>query len=308
MSQLSKKLVLIDSLYDQYDLAHRSFSGTVFKSMVKCRTTNMLYRALRKAHLSSPLIGKKAWLGDWCNDLEEVNTIILADGGNSENVARYIHSLYPDKRIIIWYRNSVEFTGKPSNDIVDICEIWSFDQADCKRYGYRFNPQFYGGNSAYQTRDTEWDVFFIGQDKGRLTQLLEIEERLTKIGLITKFCIVGYNSDYLSYEKVIEYISRTRSILDVQAEWQDGITLRPLEALFYSKKLITNSKAFSESELYYAPNTFLVGIDDWTDIATFARKPYSIPENHDYLMRKYGIEGWLERFDEEFDTSEGTVK
>ena len=298
MGAADAKLVLIDSLYYQYDLENRRINGAVFKPMVKNVTTNKIYRAFRKIYLSSRLPMKCIWLGNWQNDLESVSTVILADGGNSENVARFIHSNYPSKRIILWYRNSVEMAGQPSHDVASFCETWSFDRVDCDRYGYLYNPQFYGGNPSYREHPIEWDVFFVGQDKGRLDKILDIEARLKEAGLVTKFCIVGHNSNYLPYEQVIDNISRARAILDVQADWQDGLTLRPLEALFYKKKLITNSPVYATSDLYDRENVFLVDSDGWNGVRDFIRSEYIEPQNHNVLVRKYGIEGWLERFDQ----------
>lgn len=297
MSQIDTKLVLIDSLYRQYDLGHRRVDSAVFKQMVKSQTDNKVYRAFRKLHLSSPLPGKSLWLGDWSRDLDAAGTVVLADGGNSENVARLIHYKYPEKRIVLWYRNSIEASGEPSKDIMSFCELWSFDHADCERYGFRYNPQFYGGNPSYEPHELEWDVFFVGQDKGRKDQLLRIETRLREAGLSTRFCIVGYNSGYLSYEQVLDFVSRSRAILDVQASWQDGMTLRPLEALFYRKKLITNSGAYAKSDLYDGENSFVLDRDDWADIRDFVRSDYVVAPNRDALIHEYGIEGWLERFD-----------
>lgn len=303
MAQTDTKLVLIDSLYRQYDLGHRHVDGAVFKPMVKSQTDNKVYRAFRKAHLSSSLPGKGVWLGDWAGDLDAAGTVVLADGGNSENVARLIHRGWPQKRIVLWFRNSVEASGEPSGDVASFCELWSFDHADCERYGYRYNPQFYGGNPAYEPHDPEWDVFFVGQDKGRKDRLLELDCTLQDAGLTTRFCIVGYNSGYLAYEQVLDYVSRSRAILDMQASWQDGMTLRPLEALFYGKKLITNSSAYAKSDLYDEANAFLLGHDDLGGIRDFVRSGYVSAPNRGALMREYGIEGWLDRFDE-MDTRE----
>lgn len=265
--------------------------------MLKRYGASIQYRAFRKAYLSSPLPLKRLWFGDWEEDLKECDTVILADDGNTENVARYINHLYPKKRIIIWYRNSVAATVFPSMKVERFAEYWSFDYDDCKKYGFRYNPQFYSRSPRYKVSEPIWDVFFVGQDKGRLQQLLDIEARLQGFGLTTKFCIVGYNSDYLSYGEVVDKISRSKAILDVQASWQEGMTLRPLEALFYKKKLITNSSSFAASDIYDPTNTFMLNRDSWSQIHDFIQAPYTPMPNRGSLIRKYGIEGWLDRFD-----------
>lgn len=295
---MHQKLVLIDSLFRQYDLASKHVAGAVFKPMLKRYGASIQYRAFRKVHLSSSLPLRRLWFADWEEDLKECDTVILADDGNSENVARYINHLCPDKRIIIWYRNSVAATVPPSKKVERFAEYWSFDLDDCKKYGLRYNPQFYVHNPHYEVREPAWDVFFVGQDKGRLQQLLDIEARLQSFGLTTHFCIVGYNSDYLTYREVIDNISRSKAILDIQARWQQGMTLRPLEALFYHKKLITNSRSFADSDIYDSANAFLLDCDSWSRIHDFVKAPYVSMPNQVNLIRKYGIEGWLARFDD----------
>lgn len=303
---MHQKLVLIDSLFRQYELASKHVAGAVFKPMLKRYGASIQYRAFRKVHLSSSLPLRRLWLADWEEDLTECDTVILADDGNTENVARYINHLYPDKRIIIWYRNSVAATVPPSKKIGRFAEYWSFDLNDCKKYGFRFNPQFYVRSPHFEVMEPVWDVFFVGQDKGRLQQLLEIEAHLQSFGLTTHFCIVGYNSGYLTYREVINKISRSRAILDIQANWQEGMTLRPFEALFYQKKLITNSQSFADSDVYDPANAFLLDRDPWSEIYDFVRAPYVSTPKQVSLIHKYGIEGWLARFDypENDETSE----
>lgn len=292
-----KMLILIDTLYKMYALKGEEEHLSRFLPLMKVsKDKNQLYRAIRKIHLSSPLPCKEIWFDNWTNILWEYDTVVLGETGNSYNVAKYIKKIHPSMRIIVWFRNSVSHTIKPQRLKKSICEVWSFDQEDCKKYELKYNPQFY-----YKTFDVGnknnlvYDVFFIGRDKGRLQQILDIENTLKEQGLRTKFCIVGYNCSFMSYPEIIEHISKSKAILDIQGSWQKGITLRPLEALFYKKKLITNSREVENSDYYNVKNIKVVSnLEDLKGIKAFLDLPFV--EIDAEIVNKYEYHSWLSRF------------
>lgn len=284
----------MDTLYKMYRLRGEMKTNIVFLPLMKnSMPGNITYRAIRKFHLSSSIGCKDFWFADWTSILWNFDTIIMGETGNTTNVARYIKKKYPNKRVIIWWRNSVERSVKPLK-CQNIYEPWSFDRSDCKKYKMKYNPQFYIKSPAYKEMDIEYDAFFVGKDKGRLQEILQLENDLNKYGLVTKFLIVGYNSNPLEYIEILDYIGKSRAIVDLQGEWQNGITLRPLEALFYKKKLITNSKDVLYSDYYTPNNVFCITKDDISTIKEFMRSPLDvIPEN---IVNNYGLSGWVNRF------------
>ena len=290
-----KALVLIDNLYTQYGLNGKEEDGILFLPMMKKELKNKGIRAIRKIHMSLLLPFKEIWLYKWQNVINQYETIILADAGNTYNVAKYIHTRWPDKRIIIWYRNSVKAAQiKPEKINRDICELWSFDKTDCKKYNMSYNPQFYMRNRKYQEKEKDFDAFFVGQDKGRMEILNEMKRALDNEGLKNQFCIVGVNSKRLSYNEVLDYISRSKVIIDCKCDWQEGITLRPLEAMFYQKKLITNCLDIASAPYYRNTNIFLRGKDDIRKLPEFIKTDYEkIPAE---VINEYDITGWIRRF------------
>lgn len=286
-----KTLILIDNLYYMYSLDGKERNAIRFLPLMrKSGTISKAYRVCRKLHLSSNLPCKEIWLNNWTRILYKYDTIILGETGNSYNVAKYIKRKYPQKRIIIWFRNSLSHTINPARFDENVCETWSFDEADCNRYNLRYNPQFYVKSPSYRENGIiKYDAFFIGKDKGRLEDILSVESFLKGQGLKTKFCIVGYNSDSIEYKQVLDYISESKAIVDIQGDWQDGITLRPLEALFYEKKLISNSKGLLDVDFYRPNNIFILGADDISKIETFLNAPYEKVDAK--ILKKYDLEG-----------------
>lgn len=289
-----KTLVLMDTLYNMYMLKGEPHNNILFKPLMKkSRKKDYIYRLIRKIHLSSCIGKKEIWFADWVQYVNDYDTIVLGETGNTYNVAKYIKKKYPNKRVIIWYRNSISHSVSPLKFKNSICEIWSFDKEDCDKYNIKYNPQFYIYNPQYAAKEYEYDAFFIGKDKGRLEKILKLEELLKTKGLRTKFCIVGYNSSYLSYSEILDYISKSKAIIDIQGDWQNGITLRPLEALFYNKKLITNSIEVLNSD-YYHPNNIYILEQEERDIQEFMESNiYITPRS---IINKYNLESWVNRF------------
>ena len=96
---MHRTLVLIDSLYKQYGLDGKEKNGILFLPMMKDELTNKFLRIIRKLHLSINIPGRSIWLFNWYKIIDKYDTIILADAGNTYNVARYIHEYWPQKRI-----------------------------------------------------------------------------------------------------------------------------------------------------------------------------------------------------------------
>ena len=98
---------------------------------------------------------------------------------------------------------------------------------------------------------------------------------------------------------ILDYISKSKAIVDFQGDWQHGITLRPLEALFYGKKLITNSKEVEKMDFYRPGNVFCTYKDDISNINKFLDSPLEVIP--DEVIKKYDLTGWVERFQNKKD-------
>lgn len=296
---MKKYLIIINSLYDQYgpqDLG----DNITFMKMLKSSTQNKIYRAIRKIHLQSPLPFKSIWYGDWKHNIEKYDTVITADTGNTFAVIKDLKKHYPKLRIINWYRNPVSKAAPIIADANEYCEVWSFDEKDCIKYGLKYNPQFCTKCSVKLNNNiVKTDAFFIGGNKGRLEQLLNLEEKLQQKGQVTDFKIVGYNSERLTYREVVEKIINTKIIVDIQAAGQDGLTLRPIEALLYEKKLITNNINIRTYDFYNSNNIFILNVDSEEKLNQFLETPYQkVPIS---ISEEYQIPGWIKKFEGEIE-------
>lgn len=187
---------------------------------------------------------------------------------------------------------------------LNISEKWNivgFDKLDADLFNYRYVGGFY--NPLPVTDGIiDSDVYFVGTDSGRFKIIRRIQNLLNSRGIKTKFIYVdsfkskfnhNYNS-YISYNHIVDHISRTKAILDITKPNQVGLTLRFYEGMFYNKKVITNNKNIL-NYAFYNPNNILV-INEDTNVATiieFLNKDVEfVPE---YLKQEYLFQNWLNR-------------
>ena len=132
-------------------------------------------------------------------------------------------------------------------------------------------------------------------NKGRKEIIQNYNKIFEQNKLKTKIFIIEGSKDYIDYEDYLVYVSQSLAILDIVNENVDGLTLRCMEALFFSKKLITNNKAIKTYDFYNSDNIFILGEDNLEDISLFIRKPYKKLDKD--ILEYYDFESWLKRFE-----------
>lgn len=200
----------------------------------------------------------------WFNNLlKSLNTenIIIYETLIDPSFLNWIKKNNCKSRIIFFYFNIVSTTIKPEQ-IPDSIEKWSWDKGDCKQYNFQYNegsgyiPLKLPVNLAPQ-----YDVVFIGRDKGRYNDLLKIQKALKQKGLKTNFHITADNrhqlnskkhyKGLLSYEDSLKLELNAKAILDFVQKGQVGTTYRTMEAINYSIKLISNNKELKSYNFSY---------------------------------------------------------
>ena len=140
--------------------------------------------------------------------------------------------------------------------------IITFNKKDAEEHNFLYCPNQPYKVPLYPLDDKKSDVFFIGADKGRLSILLNLYERLSVAGIICDFYIVGvpeekqkfasgitYNKR-LTYEEVLQKVASTRCVLEVLQSAENYVSIRTYEALQYHTKLLTSSQAARKFEFY----------------------------------------------------------
>ena len=301
---MKKTLFLIDNDLMGFfpDMRNTLSIYDVFK---KNRYWNSLRRILNKFNINSlPIMYSQKWI----NKLEFYDRIIIFDGLEINNLVKLILSKYSNKEIIVWYWNPIEYVSiKPQMLDKRISSIWTYSPYDAYKYGLRLNSQFYFKeelNRSYQISDSKKDVFFVGSDKNRVEEIKKIENIFKSKNISYYFHLTGRKkapnySSPMPYIDVLNNINNSKAILDLKnSNFQSGMSIRPLEALYFKKKLITNNPNIKKEKLYDSNNIFILGEDNINDLYQFLNTDFFISNRYSYLVDYYCFQNWSHRFAE----------
>lgn len=255
---------------------------------------------LEKCKLSLEFI----WYEEWKKDIEKYDVVIINRSILSWKIIDYIKKKNPKCRIIVWYWDTVNEKIQLPEKYRKYCEVWSFDDVDCQKYNMNFNTQFYLPLDI-PSQKIRYDAMFVGRNKGRSRQINEIGGDLQEKGLSFYRYIqkdkfgTGYfykkDKPELEYEEILQLIAKSRCIIDIPKAGQSGLTIRALEALFYSKKLITTDKNIKNYNFYRKENIFIWGEDDVEKITEFIKSDYQIVDAN--IRNEYLLENWVKKFE-----------
>lgn len=291
-------VIVIYSSVDYFIDFFRNKNIKVYKLLKKEGLFLKLLRNIaRKLNISSDF-----FFGEWKKEIVKDNieyAIVFAN--NEKAVLNYLHK--KNIKIIYFYWNPVKIykEGFPTN-LPDFCDKWSFDRNDCEKYNLKFNTTFYFDNIKLPPAKEEFDILFVGENKGRINLINNFLKQSDFHNLKNHIYVVSDRQRFgrydgnqpISYNNYLNLLSKSKAILDIMQSGQEGLTLRVMEALFFKKKLITNNKAVLAEKFYCEENVFVIGYDDINRLRLFIDSKYrSLDEN---LMNYYDAKSWIERF------------
>lgn len=232
--------------------------------------------------------------GDWKNEIEKYDYIIFP---SRKSCSLAIDKAAKKTKVIIYYWNLITNKEISPNEVnrekVKMC---TFDKGDAIKYNISFVDTYYFKTKIKSNNKLLSDVFYVGiirPDRERI--LNKISKELSNTNFKLDFNIVKYNDfqKRLTYNDVVQRCLNTRVIIDLNRESQMGLTLRPLEALFFEKKLITNNKNIVDFAFYNKNNIFIIDVDDINGLKKFIESPYERID--DKIKDYYDFKNWIER-------------
>jgi len=165
------------------------------------------------------------------------------------------------------------------NDIAILKEkgvaIWSFDEGDCKTYSLKHYSQFVRKIPLKNIPTPAIDLLFVGRNKGRKSIVDELNTSLSAAGFKVYVKFTGGGVKLIPYQEYLSLIANSKCLLDITQEGQNGLTLRPIEAAIYGKKLITTNSTITKTALYNSNNVLILTDTTTTDeIAVFLNSPH----------------------------------
>jgi hypothetical protein len=292
MHQMTKKLdIATDKLLfirgnSSHDFIFEGLEKAGYVVLTPYSGNTILFRIMREFWFRLKLPAKSVWFNKKILS-RKCETIIVYSPQVTPDFVIWLRKQMPGSRIILQYTNIVARSKNiPPNSIPDdCCEKWSWDEEDCDRY--HLHQSKGNGYFAYWCIDkkpVQYDILFIGRDKGRLAYLSELEDDFSRLGLRTCFYVAAdhvyerfKNPCYkrlLRYDEVLEMTAHARAILDIVPEKQTARTMRVLESIFNEIKLITNNRHLAEYDFYHEDNIFILGQNDLDQLPAFLEKPY----------------------------------
>lgn len=241
-------------------------------------TDNKLLKFFHHLHFSFQINNiinlpfKNIWDRKFFKNLKNINNtekacIIFTDISASRTSTSFLNDLSHRSNIKLVLINVNKYNKKKK--ILDerlkyFNHIFTFDHLDSEKYNFQYYPYCYSKQKLDFTGDnidSKYDAFFVGNSKGRAKILNIIYKNLINNGGTAEFYInnvekreklenqIKYNEP-IPYNKVLDKIARSNCLIEVLEDGQAGTTLRMMEAIVYTKKLLTNNINILNSQFY----------------------------------------------------------
>lgn len=256
------------------------------------------------------------WYGDWQASVGQYDTVIISSGIRGRDMVEFIRDRNPSARIIIYYENYYRHNERCAPERYQGlgCEFYTFDPENAKQSNIPFYHYFYPYlDIALDVKNKcdglplEQDVFFLGMDDGRFAFIKKLASTFNSLSVKAQLLVVKSKhqkyakgdrewllQDRMDYGESVVRILRSRAVLDIAIPNQSGITLRPMEAAFLGKKLITSNRDIVRYPFYNDKQVYIIQDESMPQIKEFLEKDI-VPASID-CMEEYTPAGWLNKF------------
>lgn len=271
----------------------------------------LVYKAL---YLTGNPLCQVFW-GKWKQKVKKAKMAVIFDYGYQKGMETYIKKVNPDCQVYLFCWNKVDKAHCGYQSFRFPEHIFSTDPEDCRRFGFRYNHMFYP-RVTKQPMGERNRLFFVGADKGRADYLSAVGRLMKKSGVVCDIRILRdkkngkkpSDADVTVLEHPIKYAEYLRNLkksgilLEVVQTGQTALTMRTMEAMFFSKKLITNNQEIVTYDFYHENNILVLpsNLENVTEeeLHCFLEKPFlSYPEE---ILGAYSFEHWKNGFCTDF--------
>ena len=275
---------------DNKEMFFKNIKNANIQKFYLLKKSNIIFKILRKMNLLRLI------LGTWIFDIKKYNYCIMSENEYIPEISKIVKKKNKNCKTIMYFWNIINENEKYKKILEDnnIDEFWTFDKNDAKKYNMKFNPQFYNDKIKIDKEETKFDFLFLGRPKDRKQELQNLENILKDKGYSTNFKIIENEKDYIPYGEYLKLVAKSKCIIDYNQKGQVGLSLRPMEALFFNKKLLTNNSDIKNYDFYCKSNIFVLNEDNINQIINFMKEPYQSIELS--IVNYYNIDSWIKRF------------
>ncbi len=229
---------------------------------------------------------------------------LLLDGVSNLHTLQAIRWAVPrETRCYNYFNNSLRFVYGSEAKVMPYVEgmkamgysVFTFDRDEAARYAINYAAQHYRYPQPDElAAEPQWDFFFCGAAKDRRERLQALQQMLESKGYKCRFVVVEPGEPGITYAQYLDYVRQSRCIVDLMQQGQTGLTRRPVEALFWNKKLLTENQTITTYDFYRAENICLLTTDVECRIDSFMQAPMaSVPSE---VKEAYEVNRWLAHF------------
>jgi hypothetical protein len=203
------------------------------------------------------------------------------------------------RHFVAYYWDSADFFPRKKSIATCFDKVYSFDKADCKRYGYELLTNFFISENTNAAISVQ-AYGLLSFDK-RKEQIEKIAAALEQKQI--SYCVKAYSNKpfksnfitplntVLDYKTMLDELAQCNVIIEVQKAGQQGLTFRPFEALGMEKKIITTNPLIKEYDFYCPENICVVDTDNIVIPDDFFSTPYKKIDSS--IKNKYNANSWF---------------
>ena len=216
----------------------------------------------------------------------------------SDKFYQVVKERNPQARFIYYAWDDVKNLIKQSH-IKFFNEKFAYNISECKKYNFSYCPMFVQNEIVGHDSKDLYDILFIGSAHSDRQKIAD--ELYSKYGKEYRLFIYLYDPTHtngqfchdqpLTYEKYIEYMRKSKVLIDVPQSTQEGPTTRSFDALLTKTKVVTVNPFIKEYPIY-SDNILIVDRNNIVIDDAFINKPY-IETGYQALA----IPEWLKKFD-----------
>lgn len=247
--------------------------------------------------------------------MKNVDLVLVIFGGNyllKEHVL-FLKNCFEHAKFIYYNWDSIANFPSILSFYKLFDKYYSFDEQDCKNYGFIFLPLFYiKENNANNNAKYDYGVvmtFSFKKAKGYFNILKSLPNncscykylylgsrftffynKLIHYKIFKNFKMSDFQYKKMSYDETINFYLNCKSVIDIPLENQNGLTIRTFEVLSLKRKLITTNANIRHYEFYCQDNIFV--IDSEFDKVDY--KFFDTPFNEECgISCKYSIKNFI---------------
>ncbi|WP_136481506.1 hypothetical protein [Cognatitamlana onchidii] len=210
-------------------------------------------------------------------------------------------------KMITFLNDSLSRCPKMKKNIDLFEEVYSFENRDCKQYGFKkINNFIYTAIETNLNTNISYNVFNISSLDKRKKSVSLFSEYFNSRNISFKIILYSpkptdvFNDKSIdiihkpySIVEMLEFLKKCKVVLDLQRPKQQGLSFRVFEALAYGKKLITLNKDIA-TYAFYSPDQIFI-VEDINNIQipdsffTSESKPID-----SVILQNYHVSNWVD--------------